>query len=1398
MKTKLIKKLSLLLCFTCLWFVFAAIPSNYVANYDIQNDRDSISNTFIQIEANNKIWVETPTSTFSDLHQNFVNIFPKFPQDYSFQVVYQQCLQLSNNLSNTYNPNTFASFVDNCYKPLSQILTRINTNFTIRANAVARPTNWSAPLTVTFDARSSTDPSNETIPSDNFFRYYRDINGEDKAIWIWPVINHTFEEAGNYIVHLTVRSSNKITKWVFDWKKRLSIDVKPKAAVISVFANGKKLKTNEKVKFWTQEWAKWMLLDGSATIAIWWRQILSHSREVTSKNWFKFSKPWDWSPSVIKVILPHEWEYKVILKTTDNEWNNISEQYSVVISDPIAVIKKEPEQWTTSNSFKFDASASYSVVSSLRLFTWEIFDWKWNKIQSFQGKNINYQFKEPWSYTVKLTVEDELWQTNIETIQVYVDSSAPIAQFNIQPSETRKFASKFILDAGASSDIDVENWFDSLDYSRSFSNPNSTNIINTKEGDKVIEVSFDSIWDHKITLTIKDKFWKVSEIEKTINVKSTLRPEIFVAPKATSWWNPINLVAQTNENVLSYRRDFGDWESVSTQTNRVSHIYKKTWQYRITLTVYGENWNENTITDKVFIWDKNLPMVIYKVIWENQDILRQNEECVEIIDGNEIINPAYKVERYQNFTIDPKESVNIKWDSANLGFYFQARNSEIYRNNSFRTNFNELGCQFIDLTVEDLSLWINQKNRIRFKVYNSLPTLKNLILFFPQYGNEMWVWFNENQVRDIFNTEFDPLIVKVQATDTKDKDWFVSYFKWYYFYKNDPTRPIETKITPWDIPYAYFSLPKIPWEFMFGVTLYDNDDGVNASENIIWNGPIVFFPPDTKRPDIPMVTLKADKTTVDVWDEVTFDVISKIISDRSDFIQERTIYYDFDWDWERDLITKKDRVNHVYTEPNDIWYVPRAAVTYRWYKWIWVWGNIIVKKWLKPRVLTESAWKFVLFRDVSLWEIEKSTTCLSFVDCQTNKDWYLMDTKKTPVFAFEYPEYKKYIASVDIEDKYANQASTKQIIELTWWIVNSSGEDVNYTWDFKLLSIPQNLENENNELEILVGKSLNNSIAFYVLFDDQDSKKECYVDLDISDWEDKDFYCNQVFFKKFDPKYESTIGKIHYQDAWGRMLSKDLKISFIDFSIKLDEKTQVIYDKITKLVNSSKNEWFKALLINLQKWIIDPTETQSNLVAVQNYLLDENVDSLTDDEKKEIQRIVNELSDSTSISAMWWTEYDTAKKEILQILPSNLRVDVERLFSDFENVKWDTEQQLSQNDKRKSILNEIISLISQKITTNVEEQKPDEIVKDDMDSIIMPNICKIMNYYDIASETCASDDVKVVDDTAVQVEKWARSGLKILLIVLLSSVWLLVAVIAFFAIKAKMNKQEDYSEDETT
>jgi hypothetical protein len=48
-------------------------------------------------------------------------------------------------------------------------------------------------------------------------------------------------------------------------------------------------------------------------------------------------------------------------------------------------------------------------------------------------------------------------------------------------------------------------------------------------------------------------------------------------------------------------------------------------------------------------------------------------------------------------------------------------------------------------------------------------------------------------------------------------------------------------------------------------------------------------------------------------------------------------------------------------------------------------------------------------------------------------------------------------------------------------------------------------------------------------------------------------------------------------------VSKELKISFLDFAIELDEKTKVIYDKVTQLILDIDNDSLKALLINLQK-----------------------------------------------------------------------------------------------------------------------------------------------------------------------------------------------------------------------
>lgn len=85
-------------------------------------------------------------------------------------------------------------------------------------------------------------------------------------------------------MHLTVRSSNQATNGIFDGEKTISIDVTPKTANIVVYANGQRLTKDDKVKIGIQEAEQGIIFDGSATLPMGGRQILSHIRTVSSKE----------------------------------------------------------------------------------------------------------------------------------------------------------------------------------------------------------------------------------------------------------------------------------------------------------------------------------------------------------------------------------------------------------------------------------------------------------------------------------------------------------------------------------------------------------------------------------------------------------------------------------------------------------------------------------------------------------------------------------------------------------------------------------------------------------------------------------------------------------------------------------------------------------------------------------------------------------------------------------------------------------------------------------------------------------------------------------------------------------------------------------------------------------
>lgn len=164
--------------------VDAAVPAEYKPNFTIEKDRTEIQDLLVKIQASKQVGASIPASNFGTLYNDFKRVFDYFPNKPEFKTVYEQCLITSQILSNGFDYNNFSLFSNNCFDPLQAIIKEINTRYTVKPAGEALYTQAanSAPLTVTLDARKSQDPSNTTIPSNNFYRYYRDVDGVEKVI----------------------------------------------------------------------------------------------------------------------------------------------------------------------------------------------------------------------------------------------------------------------------------------------------------------------------------------------------------------------------------------------------------------------------------------------------------------------------------------------------------------------------------------------------------------------------------------------------------------------------------------------------------------------------------------------------------------------------------------------------------------------------------------------------------------------------------------------------------------------------------------------------------------------------------------------------------------------------------------------------------------------------------------------------------------------------------------------------------------------------------------------------------------------------------------------------------------------------------------------------------------
>lgn len=1358
------KKLGTLLVILAV-FLFSktfAISQEYYPNYKIDKPWNEIIQLLTKIEAYNGAWKTPPANIFSTLNKDFKTVFNYFPSDPNYKIVYEQCLLTTESLVGWVNYDKYLIFRDRCFDSLNKILKEIGKKYTVKADIKANPQSGSAPLSVTFDGRGSIDPSNDTIPTNNYLWYFKDSNWVTKSIGQWPVVNYTFNQPWNYVVHLTVRSVNSTTKWIFDGEWSIAVNVWPRSAIISAYVNNKRLREDVKAKVWTQEAKKWLNFDWSWTYPTWGRKIIYYKWEITWWDWFNYVRSWRDNPWSFRLQIPANWEYNVKLSITDNENNTISETYSMIVSDPIATIKYSPTQWNTLNTYSFDASLSYSIQSSLKSYKWTVFDPNGTQIESFEWKTFQRKFILPWNYTAKLTIVDDLWNTNEDQIKFYVDSSAPIPQFLVKPMSNWKHPSQFILDAVSTYDYDAMNWTDAIKYEWRISDKSAKIERSFDDGQKII-VSFDNPWTYKVKLIVTDRYNKISEIEKEIDVVSSLRPEINVSPLTSNWWDEVTLTVTSNKPISNYVWDFGDGTTLNSSSSAVNHVYKKSWVYAVKLTARTQGGEENEVVTNVFVWEKWFPIAAYNLkVWERT--LSPDDICVDKSSGQTVDYIAYSLDRYQEFLIDATPSVNTKWTNDNIKINFKPQNDQIYNWTQLNYKFTEIGCQYVEIWAEDTSAKVTDKAKVWVKVKNALPTMQNLTLTFPQYWNEAWIWFGQNnQNKDMFAVEYDPLVVKPIVNWAKDTDGFISHYMWYYYKTDDPSRILELKITPVNVPYSVFAMPRVPWSYTFWVKIIDNDGWEISSEQVLGKGPTVFFPPDTKNLDIPMVTLKTSKVNVKVWEDVKFRVIAKTLSNRDDFASNRIIKYDFDWDGEYDLTTKKDEVLFRYEKE---WkFTPKVKVVYRGYGWIGYGEVVEVKKWLRTELMSSTFWNKVLVRNNVYWEVESSQLCIDMRKCDESK--YVFKNQDFLVYEYETPW--KYIIKANVQDKYWNEETSKVLVDVkstkeTLWLMSVPNATLSKTW-----------------YQIEIWKNLNNSVLYYVA---SSVSWDCYLDTDITqdsdnDWspdQDKDLKCNEAKLQSYSPSAWSTIARIYYKDGW-KTVTKDITITFIDYDMKLTAEQQQIYEELNNIIDKIVPEgdlaFFKTLLINLRNSLWDKTEQESTIIQIKQYM-DENqsnkdIQSLS----PEVNKILEKLIDKSTKAALGWTPYDSAKADILMFIPSDSKAEVERLFSEIE-WSW------GNKDKIKENLQQIINIAEKAIQAKKMDESSLPIIKND--------VCEILKYYEVPSKACWTDNTSEVKTTQSSSVLWTVLKVlwAILLVVLVAFWWLIVV----FAIRAKKQQKD--------
>jgi PKD repeat protein len=238
-----------------------------------------------------------------------------------------------------------------------------------------------------------------------------------------------------------------------------------------------------------------------------------HKKEVNNSSGSGISHKYDVSGT-----------FMVTLKVVDDSGNESLPASCLVVvrnTPPIARIKVTSQNPATKDTLRFSAEGSMDPDGKIGSYLWDWGDGN-SHLGDSTGATTTYAYQDDGTYTVRLTVTDNLGATNLTSLIVEVSNRAPVA--TAFATSMVNVSEPIYLVALGSTDIDGN----ITDYSWKISN--GASIIQLKGGMQVVRLS--SAGNYTVELTVTDDNGATS----TWTAKVQVRPAKQVPPVVVVKW----------------------------------------------------------------------------------------------------------------------------------------------------------------------------------------------------------------------------------------------------------------------------------------------------------------------------------------------------------------------------------------------------------------------------------------------------------------------------------------------------------------------------------------------------------------------------------------------------------------------------------------------------------------------------------------------------------------------------------------------------------------------------------------------------------------------------------------------------------------------------------------------